>query len=225
MKNFFKLFGGIALGTVIGVSLLFMACASTGGSASVEATSGEETIVCLGDSFTSGAGLTVAGKDDKSKAWPAVLQNKVNIPVINAGVSGDTTAKGLARVKKDVLSQNPRIVIIFLGGNDFTQKIPLSTTKNNFQKIIDMVNDGSRKIYLVRFYNDWSKQSMDMYNELAASNNIEMIEGDLIDWVGFFDAPKAADKFHPGVEANELFAECVFNVLKPYLEANNLLKK
>jgi hypothetical protein len=102
----------------------------------------------------------------------------------------------------------------------------VSTSKKNFQKIIDMVDDGNRKIYLVRFtWDGGSEQTWDLYNTLAATNNIEMIEGDLIDWVGFFFFFLAADKFHPGVEANELFAECVFNTLKPYLEANNLLKE
>jgi hypothetical protein len=60
-------------------SIAFTACATTGGSSSVS-TSSEETIVCLGDSMTSGMSATVVGKDDKSKAWPAFLQNKVIDP-------------------------------------------------------------------------------------------------------------------------------------------------
>jgi acyl-CoA thioesterase-1 len=84
---------------------------------------------------TAGTGITVTGIDNKSKAWPAVLQNKVNIPVINAGVSGDTTAQGLARVDRDVLSKNPKIVIIVLGGNDNGQRIPVDITNGSWAAI------------------------------------------------------------------------------------------
>ncbi|MDR2716803.1 MAG: GDSL-type esterase/lipase family protein [Treponema sp.] len=206
-------------------SVVFMACATTGGSTSASTSVGE-TIVCLGDSLTSGAGVTVAGKDDKSKAWPAFLQNKVNIPVINAGVDGNTTAQGLARVKKDVLSKNPRIVIIVLGTNDYFQKVPLARTKNNLQKIIDMVNDGSRKIYLTSWYVNWDAQGWtaqvrNMFNTLASSNNIELVYGVFNGVVGVYFG---ADKFHPSAEGHEIIAEGIFGALKPYLEANNLLK-
>jgi acyl-CoA thioesterase-1 len=205
-------------------SVVFMACATTGGSTSASTSVGE-TIVCLGDSLTAGNGATVVGKDDKSKAWPAFLQNKVNIPVINAGVSGDTTAQGLARVKRDVLSKNPRIVIIFLGNNDYFQKVPLATTKNNLQKIIDMVNDGRRKIYLTRCYGGgWNDQVEDMFNTLlASSNNIEKIDG-FLDGVWEVKENMSADGIHPNAKGYEIMADNIFEVLKPYLEANNLLK-
>jgi len=229
MKKFTKLFGIIALVAVIGFSMatVFIACASTGGSSSDSSAApatGQETIVFLGDSLTAGQYMTSDGKwlEDRSKAFPALLQNKVTIPVINAGVSGNTTAQGLARVKRDVLSHNPRIVVIWLSANDFLQKIPLSTTQKNLQKIIDMVNDGSRKIYLVRMYPNWSEQSMKMYDTLAASNNIELIED--IDWVGVY-AHMSADGHHPNAAGHEILAENFFKALKPYLEANNLLKE
>jgi acyl-CoA thioesterase-1 len=195
------------------LSIVFMACDSTGGSAS-----GEETIVCLGDSITAGYSATVVGKDDKSKSWPAFLQKKVNIPVINAGVSGDTTAQGLARVQEDVLSKNPRIVIIELGGNDLFQGIPLATTKDNLHKIINMVNDRKRKIYIIRLYPEWNEQVDNMFNTLASSNNIEQIDASWEDVWGIH----MGDDQHPNAKGYELIADHIFNALKPYLEANNL---
>jgi acyl-CoA thioesterase-1 len=218
-----KSFAGIMAAAAI-ISLLYMACATTGGTTSAEAASAQETIVCLGDSLTAGTSITVAGKDDKSKAWPALLQNKVNIPVINAGVSGDTTAKALARVKRDVLSKNPRIVIIYLCANDLFQKVPMRTVEKNFQKIFDLLNDGNRKIYLVKFLTGISyDETVNMYNTLASSNNIEMIDGDTIDWDGYWSSDTLDT--HPGAKGNEIFAEGIFKALKPYLEANNLLKE
>jgi len=213
-----KLFG--VVGALLALMVLIMACASTGGSTSAS-TSGEQTIVCLGDSLTAGGYQASNGRwlEDRSKSYPAFLQNKVTIPVINAGVGG-TTADGLAHVKKDVLSKNPRIVIIELGINDNIQKVPLATTKNNLQKIIDMVNDGSRKIYLVKFPN-WIPQYVDMFNSLASSNNIELIDG-ILD--GLQEIHYSADGRHPNAAGYELMAENYFNALKPYLEANNLLR-
>jgi len=196
--------------------IVFMACSTTGGS-----TSGEETIVCFGDSLTAGYSATIIGRDDKSKSYPAFLQKKVNIPVINAGVDGNTTAQGLARVKKDVLSKNPKIVIIELGANDNLQEIPVITTKNNLQKIIDMVNDGSCKIYLTKWLPEMNEQSENMFNTLASSNNIELIEGVLDGVQGIHTGPD----YHPTAKGQEMVAEHYFNALKPYLEANNLLRE
>ena len=200
-----------------------MACATTGDSAS-GSTSGEETIVCFGDSITAGYGATIVGKDDKSKSWPAFLQNKVNIPVINAGKSaGETSAQGLARVKKDVLSKNPRIVIIQFGGNDQFQRIHPTTFQNNLQKIIDMVNDGKRKIYLANpfpFVDEWNASYINMFQTLASSNNIELI---MNSWDSVYGI-HMSDKVHPNAKGYELMAEHIFNALKPYLEANNLLR-
>jgi acyl-CoA thioesterase-1 len=185
-------------------------------------TSGEETIVCLGDSITAGYSATVVGKEDRSKSWPAFLQKKVNIPVINAGVSGDTTAQGLARVQEDVLSKNPRIVIIGLCGNDYFQGIPLATTKDNLQKIVNMVNDRKRKIYIISgLYPEWNEQVANAFNTLASSNNVELIDG-IFDGVWGIHM---GDDIHPNAKGYELIADHIFNALKPYLEANNLIKK
>jgi len=233
----------LALTLVWGITSCASNGAATSGSSPVQ-----ETIVCLGDSLTSGYNATTLGKDDKKKAWPAVLQNKVNIPVINAGVGGNNTAQGLARVKRDVLSKNPRIVIIELGGNDWLQTIPMDTIKDNLQKIIDMVNDGNRKIYLVTFtfpkmnepYNltawdgkkrytatftpEMYEQYKNMYIALASSNNIEFIE-DIGDGVFVAKEYISADNMHPNAKGYEIMADNIFKALKPYLEANNLLKE
>jgi acyl-CoA thioesterase-1 len=80
-----------------------------------------ETLICFGDSLTAGYGATTPGIDDKTKSYPAYLQNKLNIPVINSGVSGNTTSQALARLNKDVIMKKPKIVIIELGANDFFQ--------------------------------------------------------------------------------------------------------
>jgi len=188
------------------------------------------TVVCLGNSLTSGHGADIPGVDNFNKSYPAFLQNRINIPVINAGVSGNTTAQGLARVSKDVLSYNPSIVIIELGANDLMQGIDISITRDNLQSIINMVNDGSRKIYLVKFFTEAIAREMmppdqaaaydNMFNTLAAANNVELIN-DI--WAGVWGI-HMSDHIHPNAAGYERMAENYFNALRPFLQANGLLK-
>jgi len=198
------------------------------------------TVVCLGDSLTEGYGAVTPGVVDKSKSYPVFLQNKVNIPVINAGVSGNTSAQGLARVNADVLSKNPKIIVIILGANDLGHRIPAATTKDNLQNIIDKVDNGDRKIYLAKFYTeavaralantfgltDYAFQTAliseydDLFNTLASENNLTLIE-DI--WNGVWGV-NMSDPVHPDAKGYEIMANNIFRVLQPYLLDNDLLK-
>ena len=200
----------------------------------------EKTLVCLGDSLTAGRGATTPGVDDKTKSYPAFLQNKISIPVINAGVSGNTTAQGLSRVKADVLSKNPQIIIINLGANDLFQRVSVNTTRENLQNIIKRVNGGNRKIYLAKFYTDEVVRAMgnslqitndsilaalrnqydDMFNSIASKNKVTLIE-DI--WAGVWGI-HMSDFIHPDAAGYEIMANNYFNVLEPYLLENGLLK-
>ena len=198
------------------------------------------SLVCLGDSLTAGHGAVIPGVDDKSRSYPAFIQDKITIPVINAGVSGDTSAQGLARVN-DVLSENPRIVIIELGANDLLQGVPITVTQNNLQEIIAGIKNEGRKIYIAKFYTETIAREMihtlritagyneqtelikqydEMFNSLAISNNAELIENI---WTGVWGI-NMSDDIHPNENGYKIMAENYFKALKPYLEANNLLK-
>jgi acyl-CoA thioesterase I len=82
-----------------------------------------EAIICFGDSLTEGVGAG-SGED-----YPAVLSRELGRPVINAGRRGDTTAGALERVSDAVLSKNPRLVVVLLGGNDFLRRLPRQDTR------------------------------------------------------------------------------------------------
>jgi acyl-CoA thioesterase-1 len=200
----------------------------------------DATLVCLGNSLTAGYGATTPGKDDKSKSYPAYLQDKVNIPVVNAGVSGNTSSQGLFRVDTDVLSKNPRIVIIELGANDLLHGISVTATGSNLQEIIDNLDDGNRKIYLARFYTDAIVRDMansiritdydtqtfiidqynNMFNALESSNNVVLIN-DI--WDGVWGI-HMSDSVHPNAAGYKIMADNYFKALQPYLQDNDLLK-
>ncbi len=100
------------------------------------------TIVALGDSLTAGFGST------KDNDYVTVLSQKIQKPIINKGVIGDTTAQALKRVD-NVLAQKPGFVIVYLGGNDVLQRVPIDTTFLNLEKIITRLQDGGAVVILV----------------------------------------------------------------------------
>src|SRR5476651_2043587 len=106
--------------------------------AAAQSNSSSKTILFFGDSLTAGYGL-----DDPSEAFPGVVQNKIDsakLPykVINAGVSGETTAGGKGRINW-VLKQKVDVFVLELGANDGLRGIPVAETASNLQSIIDTV--------------------------------------------------------------------------------------
>jgi len=200
-------------------------------------------IVCLGDSLTEGYGASKPSEVDKSNSYPAFLEKKVTIKVINAGITGDTASGGLARVDKDVLANDPQLVIILLGANDFlpTSLRPASETKKDLQAIINKVKSEERKIYLASFIGDqtWEDSYLKifpimptgiialledyrkMYNELWSENpglgQISNIWKDI-------GENQMSDLIHPNANGYSIMADNIFSIMKPYFTENNLLK-
>jgi lysophospholipase L1-like esterase len=100
------------------------------------------TIICFGDSLTYGTG---AGK---GMDYPSQLSQMLNKPVINAGVSGDTTGRALSRLKRDVLSKNPDIVMITLGGNDLKNGVSKDTAFRNLRQIVESIQKQGAEVII-----------------------------------------------------------------------------
>ena len=130
--------------------LLFSACGdkkakpeetqATATTAKPDSTSGDKIVLFFGDSLTAGYGL-----DDPSKAYPGVVQSKIDeaklhYKVVNAGVSGETSAGGKARINW-ILKQKVDVFVLELGANDGLRGIPVTATMENLQAIIDAVKD------------------------------------------------------------------------------------
>jgi lysophospholipase L1-like esterase len=100
-----------------------------------------QTIICFGDSLTYGIG---AGKD---MDYPSQLSKMIGGPVINAGVSGDTTDRALQRLERDVLIKAPDLVLITLGGNDLKNGVDKDRAFDNLKLIVNSIqNTGARVI-------------------------------------------------------------------------------
>jgi acyl-CoA thioesterase I len=193
--------------------------------ASAPAEPGRErkTIVVLGDSLAAGYGV------DPSEAFPAVLQKKIdeagcNFTVVNAGVSGDTTAGGLRRIGW-LLKRKVDVLVLELGGNDGLRGIPVETTKTNLQAIIDRTREKYPDAQFVIAGMQMPPNMGEQYNQsfrrifpaLAEANHAELVPF-LLEGVGGKSELNQPDHIHPTAEGHRIVAENVWKVLKPVLE-------
>ena len=223
---------------IIGIMAGFYGCDS---SDPASENNGIRPIVCLGDSLTEGYGASNPGSVDKTRSYPAFLGEKVTVSVVNAGISGDTAAGGLARLDKDVLAKDPQLVIILLGANDFFQRRQADETKKDLQSIINKTKGGNR-VYLASFIGDsnWEKSYVNsfpgaitqeitaylgeykrIYSELKAENTDIGYIANIWEGIGSNDM---SDPIHPNAEGYRKMANTIFNEIKPFLLANGLVK-
>ncbi len=104
--------------------------------------SSTEIIICFGDSLTFGTGAS------KGMDYPSQLAKMIGRPVINKGIPGDTTSSALWRLKRDVLSKNPDIVLITLGGNDLINGVSKDIAFGNLKQIVQTIQKQGAKVII-----------------------------------------------------------------------------
>ena len=177
-------------------------------------------LVAFGDSLT--AGLGVAAEE----TYPARLQEKLMLSgyryrVINAGVSGDTTAGGLRRVDW-VLKSKPDIVIIELGANDGLRGLDLRETRANLTRIIQRFLATSVKVVLAgmklppNYGTEYAKAFQSLYAELAKQYNIPLIPF-FLEGVAAKTGLNQADGIHPTGAGYAVVVKTIWPVLEPLL--------
>jgi acyl-CoA thioesterase I len=105
--------------------------------------SGGTDIIAFGDSLVEGYGASSIEKN-----FVSVLSQKIGKPIVNLGVSGNTTADGLKRIG-ELDEYNPKVVLLLLGGNDFLRKVPTETTFENLSKIIEAIQSRGAVVVLL----------------------------------------------------------------------------
>ncbi len=179
-------------------------------------------IVFFGNSLTAGYGV------DPSEAFPSLIQEKIDslgLPyqVINAGLSGETSAGGNSRIDW-VLRQPVYIFILELGGNDGLRGIPMTETTKNLQQIINKVREKypSSKIILAGMQippnmgEKYASEFRTVFQHLAVTNKIYLFPF-LLDGVGGVPGLNQQDGIHPNVQGHKIVAKNVWKVLKPLL--------
>ena len=181
-----------------------------------------KTIIFFGNSLTAGYGV------DPLQAFPALIQKKIDslhltYKAINAGVSGETSSGGLARIDW-ILRQAPDVFVLELGGNDGLRGIPLSETKKNLQAIITRVREKrpDTKIIIAGMMmppnlgQQYTREFQSIYPNLAKNNQASLIPF-LLEGVGGEVELNQADGIHPTAEGHRIVAENVWKVVKTLL--------
>ena len=183
----------------------------------------KDVILFFGNSLTAGMGL------EPSEAFPALIQNRLDsldydYEVINAGLSGETTASGKNRINW-VLNQDVDVFVLELGANDGLRGIPLEETRKNLQDIINTVKEKNpdTKIVLAGMQippnmgEEYTTEFRNIFPELAEENNLELIPF-LLEGVAGDPKLNQQDGIHPTAEGYKIVTDNVWSVLEDVVE-------
>ncbi len=207
---------GLAGASVCG----WLLCATVGATEAAVTADALPTLVAFGDSLTAGFGVPVAD------AYPARLERRLReqgfaYRVLNAGVSGDTTAGGLRRVDV-VLKARPRIVILELGANDGLRGLPPERTRDNLAQIIERLQAGGAIVVLAGMrvppnYGDrYATAFAAIFPELARRYRLPLIPF-FLDGVATEPALTQDDGIHPNGEGYRVIVDRIWPILHPVL--------
>ncbi len=177
------------------------------------------TILFFGDSLTAGYGLS------KEQAFPHLIEQELkeaghDVDVINAGLSGETSAGGLNRIDW-ILKQPIDIFVLELGANDGLRGIPVEATTKNLQAIIDKVKEKYPETKIIiagmmvppNLGEDYSRKFRRMFEQLANKNDAMLIPF-LLDGVAGDDSLNLPDGIHPNIEGHKIVADNVLTAIK-----------
>jgi acyl-CoA thioesterase-1 len=178
-------------------------------------------IVALGDSLTAGLGLL------EQEAYPAVLQRKIDeagykYEVVNAGVSGDTSAGGLRRLDW-ALEGDVKVLIVAFGGNDGLRGLPVAQMKENLTSIIRNARERGVVVILAgmeappNFGQEYATAFRQAFRDVALRERVLFIPF-LLNNVAGKSEWNQSDGIHPNRQGAEIMAETVWTVLEPLLD-------
>lgn len=182
----------------------------------------KKTVVFLGDSLTAGLGV------GPERSFPALIAEKIraaNLPfeVVNAGVSGDTSADGLHRLDW-LLQRKMDVLVIALGANDGLRGLPAATLAENLQAMIDKAKNKNPQMRIViagmqmppNLGADYAAKFQSVFAGIAHKNNAILIPF-LLDGVGGHRELNQADQIHPTAAGHKIIADTVWRTLQPIL--------
>ncbi len=181
----------------------------------------QPTLLVVGDSISAGYGI------EAEQGWVALLQKKLqterlNYQVVNASISGDTSAGGLARIDKALAQAKPQWVLLELGANDGLRGLSPKEMKNNLSQIIQHSQKAGAKVALLamKMPPNYGKRYIEMfyqvYPELAAELKIVLVPFILED-VALKKELMQADGLHPNAQGQPVIMEKIWQVLKKLL--------
>jgi acyl-CoA thioesterase-1 len=179
-------------------------------------------ILVFGDSISAGYGLPRV-----EQGWVALLQARLKqqaygYEVVNASVSGETTAGGLARLPRALALHRPTIVILELGGNDGLRALPIADMRSDLSRMIDLSAAAGAKVLLLgmrippNYGPEYTAQFARVYAELAAARHVPAVPF-LLDGIALNADLMQADGIHPNPAGQPRLLENVWPALVPLL--------
>lgn len=180
----------------------------------------QKKILVLGDSLSEGLGVAA------DQAYPALLEQKIKTSgkswtVINASVSGSTSASAVSRLKWQIKAK-PSMMILAMGANDGLRGLPVAQMKKNLREAIAMAQKENITVVLAgmilppNYNKDYSAKFAAVYTELAAEKKLKLIPF-LLDKVGGESKLNQADGLHPNEQGHKIIADTVYNSIKELL--------
>ena len=184
-----------------------------------------QTILVIGDSLSAEYGL------QRGSGWVALMAERLarehpGAIVVNASISGDTTAGGLARLPALLRQHRPSLVVLELGGNDALRGLPIDTTRSNLADMTKLVKASGAKVLILgmqlppNYGRSYGERFAALFAEVARSQGVSLVPFML---KGVVDGPQAeamfqADRIHPLASAHPIILGNVWPVLEPMLK-------
>lgn len=189
--------------------------------ASVANSYASKRILILGDSLSAAYGIS------KEQSWVTLLDKKLkkinlDYQIINASITGSTTANGLTRLPKLLATHNPDLVMLELGGNDGLRGLSLKNMKKNLQQMIDLSQDAGAEVFMIGIkiplnYGPMYTLMFDrVYSQLQSKYKLPLVPF-LLDGVATNPALMQSDRIHPNAKAQAIILDNVWIVLKQVL--------
>jgi acyl-CoA thioesterase-1 len=189
--------------------------------ASASAHAGAPVILVFGDSISAGYGLA------PEQGWVELLKTRLKsqgygYQVVNASVSGETTAGGLARLPRALELHHPSIVILELGGNDGLRALPIAQMRVNLTQMTDLSRAAGAKVLLLgmrmppNYGPQYTEQFAMVFSDLAAEKKLPSVPF-LLTGIALSPALLQGDDIHPNAQGQPILLDNVWPALKPLL--------
>jgi acyl-CoA thioesterase-1 len=190
-------------------------------SGAVAETAPPPTLLVFGDSISAGYGIRV------NQGWVALLQAKLTregygYQVINASISGETTAGGLARLPRALALHHPQVVVLELGGNDGLRALPIAQMRDNLRQMCALARAAGARVLLLgmrippNYGPDYTEQFRKVYADLARADKLPLVPF-LLDNIALNPDLMQADGFHPNTQGQPKLLDNVWPELEGLL--------
>lgn len=188
----------------LAAACLILAC----GRAVPNIDSAGRTIVCFGDSLTAGVGR------GGGATYPELLARRLGAEVLNAGVPGDTASQALGRIDR-VLAADPWLVVVELGGNDILRRVPIETTEEALDAIVERLLAAGVVPLLIEVRGPFGGRYAELFDRLEDRHGVPVIRDVLPDLL--LDRRYKSDAIHLNAAGYERLAEAVAKRIEPLM--------